>query len=289
MKTKASIKQITCSLIRNLIIITVGSVIFSIGIKGVVIHHDFITGGAFGLALLLYYKTHLMSPGIWFFILNMPLFAIGWFYISKRFLLYSLYSMAVVTISSELINLNLGIHQQLYAAVAGGIICGVGSGIILRSMGSGGGLDIIAVVLNQKFNFRIGNVFLLFNTILFLFAIAQIGTDLFIASVILVFISSSAMEYVLSMFNQRKIVYIISDRNDEISKSIIEELRHRATFIKATGAYSGKDRDILMTITNNIQLKRLEEVVFKADPQAMFIVENTFNVIGPTFGTHKQY
>ena len=144
-------KKITYSLGWNLFIITIGSVIFSMGVKGVVIHHDFITGGLFGLGLLVYYKTRVLSPGIWFFLLNIPLFIIGWFYLSKRFLFYSLYSIAVITISTEYIHLDFGIHQQLYAAIAGGIIYGIGSGIILRSLGSSGGLDVVAVILNQKF------------------------------------------------------------------------------------------------------------------------------------------
>ncbi|MDD2388401.1 MAG: YitT family protein [Desulfobacterales bacterium] len=289
MDTNTLLNKIKYSIGWNLFIITIGSLIFALGVNGVIIHHDFITGGVFGLALLVYYKTQVLSPGIWFFLMNIPLFAISWFYISKPFLFYSLYAIVVVAIATEYIHLDFGIHQQLYAAIASGIIYGVSGGIILRSLGSSGGLDVIAVILNQKFNFRIGAVYLVFNAILFTFCIAQMGTDLFIASLILVFISSVSLEYVLAMFNQKKMIYIISEQNQAISKTILEELQHSATFIKAKGAYSGKDCDILMTITNNIQLKRMEEVVFKLDPNAMFIVEKTFNVIGSTFGKGKPY
>jgi uncharacterized membrane-anchored protein YitT (DUF2179 family) len=104
-----------------------------------------------------------------------------------------------------------------------------------------------------------------------------------------VFISSVSVEYVLSMFSQRKIAYIISDKNEDISRTIIQDLRHGATFIQAKGAYSGQDRNILMTITNNVQLKRLEQAVFTVDADALFIVENTFNVIGKRFGRRKIY
>lgn len=282
-------KNLTYAPLWNILLITTGSVLFSLGVKAIVVHHQFITGGLYGTSLLIYYKTALLTPGQWFLLLNVPLFAISWCFISKRFFLYSLYSVAVVTISSELIHLNFEIKEQLYAAIAGGIICGSGSGLILRSLGSGGGIDIIAVILNQKFNFGIGKFYLIFNTILFTFVVSYFGADLFIASLILVFIASTTLESVLALFNQRKIVYIVSDKNKEIAKEIMYNLRQGATFIKARGAYTGKDTFILMTITNNIQLKRVEEAVFKIDEKALFIVESTFNVIGATFSKRKLY
>jgi len=289
MKRLTSWKELAFSPAWNVGLITAGSVIFSLGVNSIVVQHDFITGGLLGLALLFHYKFNALSTGVWFFLLNLPLFAAGWFFVSKRFFFYSLYSVLVVTLATEWVHVSVPIQEQLYAAVAGGIICGAGSGLILRSLGSGGGLDVVAVILNQKYNFGIGKTYVVFNVLLFTAVIAQMGMDLFIASMILVFISMVSMEYVLSLFSQKKIVYIISSYNKDISDRIIKDLNHRATFIKARGAYTGDDRDILMTITNNVQLKRLEEVVFTFDPNAVFIVENTFTVIGSTFNKRKVY
>jgi len=289
MKWDVRWKEIAYTPAWNLFLITAGALIYSFGIKAIVYHHKFITGGLYGFALLMYHETQLFSPAIWFFSLNVPLFLISWFYISRRFFFYSLYAMVFVSLATHFMQVNLVIHDQLYAAVAGGMICGTGSGVILRSLGSGGGLDVIGVVLNRKFNIGIGKVIMAFNVLLFILVVTQMGMDLFVASVILVFISASALDYVLSLFNQKKIVYVISDKNKDIAKTILEDLHSQATFIKAKGAFSGRDRDILMSITNNIQLKRLEESVFTVDPKALFIVENTFNVIGSVFGRRKVY
>ena len=273
----------------NLLLITLGSVVFALGAKAIVVHHNFITGGIYGTGLLLYYKTGWLSPGLWYLLLNLPLFAVGWFFVGRRFLLYSLYSVAVITLSSELIQLDFGIREQMYAAIGGGIICGTGSGIILRSLGSGGGLDIIGVILNQKFNLGIGKFYLMFNIILFSFVITYYDADIFIASIILVFITSVSLEHILALFNQRKVIFIVSDRNEEIADILIHELHQGATFLKGRGVYSGQDKLLLMAITNNIQMKRVEEAVFNIDPQALFIVENSFNVIGSSFGERKTY
>lgn len=273
----------------NLLLITLGSVVFALGAKAIVVHHNFITGGIYGTGLLLYYKTGWLSPGLWYLLLNLPLFAVGWFFVGRRFFLYSLYSVAVITVSSELIQFDFGIREQMYAAIGGGIICGTGSGIILRSLGSGGGLDIIGVILNQKFNLGIGKFYLMFNIILFSFVITYYDADIFIASIILVFITSVSLEHILALFNQRKVIFIVSDSNEEIADILIHELHQGATFLKGRGVYSGQDKLLLMAITNNIQMKRVEEAVFNIDPQALFIVENSFNVIGSGFGERKTY
>ncbi len=273
----------------NLFLLTVGSVIFVIGINGIVIHHNFIPGGLYGFCLFIFYKTNLFSPGIWYLLLNIPLCTLGWVFVSRRFVLYTIYSVLVITVAAELITIDFGIHEQIYAAIAAGFICGAGCGIVLRSLGSAGGLDVIAVVLNKYYNFGIGKTFLMFNLALFSLVVSSYGADIFIASIILTFITSNSLDYFLSLFNQRKIVYIISESSREIAKTIMQEIKIGATFIKGKGAYSGKDKEILMAITNNIQLKRIEETVFTIDSNALFIVENSYDVIGSNFNKRKIY
>ncbi len=273
----------------NLFLITLGAVLFAVGINGIVIQNDFITGGIFGAALLLTHHLNFASPSIWFFLLNVPLFCIGWFFVGRRFFFYSLYGMLALSLATEWITLNFHIQEQIYAAIAGGILCGAGSGTILRSLGSGGGMDIIAVILYSRFNIGVGKIYLVFNVALFSMAVTLYSVDTFIASLILVSISSVSVEQIMGLFNQRKVVYIISDQNIQIATLLREELSQGATFIKGKGAYSGADKLILMAITNNILLKKLEGLVFDTDENALFIVENSFNVLGSGFGKRKLY
>jgi uncharacterized membrane-anchored protein YitT (DUF2179 family) len=273
----------------NLFLLTVGAIILIVGINGIVIHHKFIPGGLYGLSLFLFYKSNLLSPGIWYLLLNIPLCILGWLLVSRRFVLYTMYSVLVITVAAEMVTIDLGIHEQIYAAVAAGFICGAGCGIMLRSLGSAGGLDIIAIIFSKYFNIGIGKTFLIFNLALFSLVASSYGADIFIASIILTFITSNSLDYFLSLFNQRKIVYVISDSTREIAEKIMKEMNIGATFIKGRGAYSGRDKDILMAITNNIQLKRVEEAVFNIDSEALFIVENSYDVIGSSFKKRKIY
>lgn len=273
----------------NIMLLTIGSALFSLGIKGIALEHNFIAGGVFGVALLMHYAFGALSPGVLYFLLNIPLFVLGWIFVSKRFLLYSLYAMVFTSVFYELVETRIVIEDQLYAAVACGVITGAGGGIILRSLGSAGGLDILAVILFQRFNIGVGKFYFLFNALLFFVAALELSNDLLIASLIMVFISSVVVEYVLALFSKRKIVLVISDHSQELADAIMKHLRLGATFIKGRGAYSGTDKEILMTVINNIQLKRLEELVFTHDPKALFIVENTFNVLGSSFSRRKIY
>ena len=187
------------------------------------------------------------------------------------------------------IDFELNIQNQLYAAVAFGVIIGTGAGMVLRSLGSNGGLDIAGVILYQKFNIGLGKFFFFFNVLLFSCSFLSLDNDLVIASMIAVFITSVTMDYCLSLFNQRKMALVISEKPEEIADQVMDKMKIGATMLPGIGAYTRIKKTVLLIVVNNIQLKRLEEIVFSNDPHSLFIVENTFNVLGSTFSKRKIY
>lgn len=273
----------------NLLLITAGAFVACIGIKNFAIPHGFIPSGVFGLASLLYYMAGTPSPGWIYLLLNIPLFAFAWFKVSKRFFFYSAYATLITTLFYQWIHFDLAVQNELYAAIASGVVTGFGSGIVLRSLGSNGGLDVIAVFLFQRFNIGIGRVYLAFNVVLFCLGIYFFELDLIIASLIMIFITSFVVEQTLSLFNQRKTVFIISRNAEAISNDILNQLKQSATFLKGFGAFSREEKNVLMTVVNNVQLKKLEEITFTHDENSLFIVENTFSVLGSSFSRRKIY
>jgi uncharacterized membrane-anchored protein YitT (DUF2179 family) len=281
--------HIISSILWNLFLITTGAIIFGIGIKAIAIPHKFVTGGISGLSLLIYYVGGSLSPGLWYLIVNVPIFLVGWVYISKRFFFYSLYGMVAVALSIEFIQLTFPIHEHILAVLAGGIVMGTGAGIILHSLGSAGGLDIIAIILNQKYSLRMGTFFLTFNMFVFAFSFTFLETDLVLYAIFMNYVMSQTLNYVLTVSNHRKMVIIISDFNERIAKDIQTRLKRGVTFLNGTGAYSGKPKKVILTVVHNYQLKRLEEAALSVDPQAFIITENTFNVFGRGFSKRKVY
>lgn len=281
--------RITYSIPWNIFLITAGSSIIALALKGIAFQHTFIPGGVFGVSSLIYFASGLGRISLWYFLFNIPLFIIAWKFISKRFLLYSLYAMLFFTGFYAVLDVNFQIHDQLYAAVTCGALSGLGAGIVLRSLGSNGGLDVMGVLFYQKFNIGLGKFYFFFNMVLYGFSFVFFDNDLVIASIIMLFCTSFAMEYALSMFNQRKVVLVISEKPKEISAMVNQEFKMGSTFLNGVGGYSGTPKQIVLTVINNIQLKRLEEIVFTIDPAALFIAENTFSVIGSNVGRRKIY
>jgi uncharacterized membrane-anchored protein YitT (DUF2179 family) len=273
----------------NLFLITIGSIIIGIGLKAIVIPRGMITGGFSGAGILIYYHTHFLTPGIWYFILNIPVFIAGWVFVSRRFLFYSLYGTVVLTLVIDLIPFEMPVKDLMLAAIAGGTIIGAGSGIIFRSLGSAGGNDIISIILNQKYGVRIGTYNFCFNFVLFLLSFGLLETDMILYSMAMSYITSQVLEYFMTLFNQRKMIFIISTSPRKIVNEIIKQLKRGATLIKGAGAYTGEEKEIILTVVNNYQIKRVEEIAFKIDPDAFLITENTFNVLGKGFSTRKVY
>ena len=277
------------SLFWNSGLIIIGSLVQAIALKAIATPQQFVPGGVFGVGALIYYKTGWLNPGLLYLILNIPMFILGYLFISRRFLWYSTLAMGVISLFYQLIDFQFRIGNQFYAALVFGVLLGTGAGMVLRSLGSNGGIDVVAVILNQKFNIGVGKVYFAFNLLLFSLSFISLDNDLVIASMIAVFVCGLAVDYTLSMFNQRKLTFIVSACPQTIADQVMSSMKIGTTMLPAVGAYRKQEQTVLMIVTNNIQLKRLEEIVFTADEHALFIVENTFNVLGSTFSKRKLY
>lgn len=283
------IRDITMTVPWNLFLLTLGGILFSFGMKSIAMPHEFIAGGVFGTGMYIYYTTGWLSPALWYVALNIPIFILGWLFVSRRFFFYSVYGTAVTTLATQYITYQWVINDPLLAAVAGGFVCGAGLGIILRSLGSEGGLTIISIILHQRWSIRVGQFSFAYNFILFLVGLMTMDAERVMYSIIMVYTYSAVMDNVHSLFNQRKMVFVISDCTESIAREILEHMHRGATFLNGQGAFTGNDKKVLMTVVPNIQLKRLEEAVFRIDPNAFMIIENTFNVLGTGFSRRKIY
>lgn len=273
----------------NLFLITVGGFVFSLGFKAVLMPHGFLAGGFAGASQLCAIFSGLLTPGWWYLLLNVPVFILGWVMLSRRFFFYSLYGMLLITLFIQYIPWTVHIHDNVLALFVAGSIMGAGTGISLRSVGSGGGLDIVAILLFQKYNLSVGQVGFAFNLAVFGLGLAFLDTDRVLYSVLLVFIQSQVLDYVLGLFNQRRMALVISDQAELIAERVISELQRGATLFYGRGAFTGKKKSILLTVVNNLQVKRLEEIVYTIDPDAFTIFGNTLSVLGKGFSARKRY
>lgn len=273
----------------NLMLLTVGAFCIAFSVKAVAVPHGLLTGGMSGIALLCYYVFGGLTTGQWYLLLNLPVFILGWVYVSRRFFFYSLYGMFATSVLIDLIPWAIPIEDIWLAVFLGGISLGAGVGIALRSLGSTGGADILAVICKEKFNLSMGAFELWFNMIGFIGGFAFLDINLVLYSVAMTVVIAYAIEYVLGMFSERKMVMVISDHAEPIRQAILNDLDRGLTMLDGTGGWSGDPKKVILTMISSMQLKRLEELVYGIDPDAFFIMGSGFHVLGQGFSTRKVY
>jgi uncharacterized membrane-anchored protein YitT (DUF2179 family) len=277
------------SILWNLLLISAGSVICALAIKGILIPKQFLAGGLTGLSMLIYYLLSFMPVGLIYFILNIPLFLVGWMFVGRRFLFYSLAGVAIFSGVMLLPFPLLPIHDMILSAMTAGIITGVGSGIILKSFGSAGGLDILTVVLFKKYSIRPGSFIMVFNSILLLLAGLRIPLEMVLYTLIYLFVTTHFMNLVLVGLSQRKSLMIISLKWKEISHEIMDKLQRGVTIVHGQGGYSGKEMNILYSIITISELSRFKEMIHKIDPDAFVVVTETLEVMGKRIGNQPHW
>jgi uncharacterized membrane-anchored protein YitT (DUF2179 family) len=273
----------------NLLLISFGSVLCAIAVKGILVPKQFLAGGITGLALLGHYVFPALPIGFIYFLLNIPLFVIGWLFVGRRFFWYSLAGM---TIFSGVIFWPFPVfpvEDMILNALAAGIITGIGSGIILRSLGSAGGLDILSIILFKRYSIRPGATTIAFHAILMLFALFRLPMELVLYTLIYFFINTYFVNLVAIGLSQRKAVMIISPHYKEISRQIMDKLQRGVTVVKGEGGYSGQELHILYSVVTIMELSRFKELTRKIDPNAFVVVTETLEVMGKRIGNQPHW
>jgi uncharacterized membrane-anchored protein YitT (DUF2179 family) len=196
----------------NLFLIVTGSLLCAVAINGILIPNQFLAGGISGLSLFIFYLFPSVPVGVSNFLLNIPLFVLGWMFVGRRFFFYSLAGMAIFSAALLIHAPAFPIRDPLLNALTAGIISGIGSGVILRSLGSGGGLDILSVILLKRFSIRIGTTVMAFNCTLMMAALFRFNLDIVLYTLIYLFVTTQLINLVVTGLNQRKAVMLVSSQ-----------------------------------------------------------------------------
>ena len=264
--------------------IIVGALMWSVSINGILVHHKLLSGGVSGLALVIYYLVPKLSIGLMVFLINIPIFIMGWTMISGKFLAYSLLGMVSFSIFLTVTTpLQIPVDNPLLACLYAGVISGVGSGLIFRAGGSGGGTGIIAMVLNHRLSIRVGVVTFLLNSVPLVLGAFLIDLNAALYSIIYVYTNGLVMDRMFSSFSERRSVWIISSQSSEICQQILSKLHRGATLLSGKGAYSHSPIEVIYSVITPFELAKLKDLVITADPKAFLIINETQEVIGKGF------
>jgi uncharacterized membrane-anchored protein YitT (DUF2179 family) len=273
----------------NLLLITSGSLICALAINGVLIPHGFLSGGFVGAALIIHYLVPILPVAGLYFLLNIPVYFLGWKYIGRRFFMYSVAGTIIFSLAVLWEPFIIPIHDKMLAAIFAGIMSGAGGGIILRSFGSAGGMDILSVILFKRFSIRLGSSILVLNSLILCIGAYYFSLEEALYTLIFLFVATQVLNVVIYGLSQRKSVHIISSQWEKINKMVIDRIHRGVTFIGGRGGYTGQDIQIVFTVISLQELPRLKKLINEIDPQAFVVVSDTLEVMGKGIGNQPHW
>lgn len=267
-----------------------GCILYSVGVVMFITPNEISPGGFTGIATALSFLSGIPS-GILFLILNVPVVILGFLKLGGAFIAKTAFASAVVSVSLDILGEKLpaATSDKTLASVFGGIIMGIGLSIVMLRGGSTGGVDIIAKLVNRRHrHISVGKIILAADGIVIILAAIvykNISTALY--SVVAMYATSTVLDKMLYGADKGKVVYIISDFADKIAEEVGVRMERGVTKLYSKGAYTGKDRFMLMCVLRVHEVSQLYKIVEKNDPSAFITVSDAGEILGEGFKNAK--
>lgn len=274
--------------ILDVIIIFIGCIIASLGVNIFLSHAQLLSGGATGIGLLLEYTINIPT-GISVLLINIPLLLISLKKLNKSFTIYTTIGMLCLSVSLMITKPLAsyagidGLDILLYC-IYGGVLCGIGYGIVFSRNGSTGGTDIITMLIRKKYsNINIGNISFSLNIIIILIGAYLFGLPQALYTFISLFIQNIVLDKVLLGFNSKKLLLILTKKEQDIINYVIKDLHRGVTSLFAEGEYTHDKKKMLYCLVTSRQMVELKTAVQAIDPSAFITIVDISEVRGKGF------
>ncbi|MED4267394.1 YitT family protein [Priestia megaterium] len=263
--------------------ILLGAFIFALAINLFVIPNQLGEGGVTGITIILFYLLQ-WSPGLVSLIINIFLLIVGYKYLNKVTIIYT---MIAVIFNSFFLDLteswNISSDELMVNAIFGGIFAGVGIGLIIRVGGTTAGTTILARITNKYLGWSISYGLLFFDLIVAFSSYFIIGTERLMLTIIMLYIGTKVMEFIIEGLNPKKAVTIISKKPDEIAKQVNTLIDRGVTVLSGHGYYTKASREILYIVISKQEVVKLKKIVKSTDTHAFIAIHDVRDVFGEGF------
>ncbi|MFD1470508.1 YitT family protein [Hymenobacter caeli] len=263
--------------LRNAGFIAAGVFSAAFGLKGFLLSSHFIDGGVTGVSMLLAAVTHLPLAAL-ILVFNLPFIGLGLRQLGRKFALRSAVGIGGLALVLATVPFPDVTHDLLLTAVFGGVFIGAGIGLAMRGGAVLDGTEIAALLVSRHLTLlKVSDLILLLNLVIFGAAVAVLGTEAALYSMLTYFAAARVLEFVLNGIEQYTGVTIVSEHSDAIRKAITENLGRGVTMYQGKAGYGkrgeqGHERDIVFTVVTRLELPGLRAQVQAIDPQA-FVVQ----------------
>lgn len=269
-------------LLKKLMIILVGTFIYAAGIGLFLDPNELAPGGVVGLSVILSHSVGI-ETGTWYFLLNIPIVILGWWKFGGKFISYSFLAVAFNSIFTNIFGHFSAITDNLFlASIAGSILVGTGIGLVLRTGATTGGMDIVIKVLRKKYPAIKTSTFFITIDIIIVAIAGFVFKDFNLAmyAFITVVLQGRVMDFILYGSDEARLIYIVSNKTEEMLPRILEELEIGATVLTGKGGYSNQEREIIMCVIKKRGTPKLEEIVKEVDGKAFMIITSANEIYG---------
>ena len=273
--------------IKEYIIVALACVVMAFNINYFFVGNKLAEGGVSGLSLIIHYLSHI-DVSYLYFALNIPLIILAYIFLGKNFLLKTLFATFILSVFLKVFaSFSEPLDDILLAAIFGGAINGIAIGIVFYAGGSTGGMDIVAKIVNKYTGIPISRILLATDFIVLSMVAVIFGKVIFMYTLISLILSSKMIDIIQVGIYSAKGVTIITTKEDEIRRRIMEDTKRGITLINAKGGYTQKEIGMLYCVVGQYQLIRVKTIVKEVDPSAFMIVADVHEVIGNGFLVNK--
>ena len=269
--------------IKNILLVILGSFIFSAGVNAFVISGNLGEGGVTGIAIVLYYAFHI-SPALTNFVANAILIVIGYKFLSKKSTILTIIATVLISVFLSLTeSWHVETGNVIINAVFGGTSVGLGIGIIVLAGGTTAGTTILARIANKYLDVSTAYALLFFDLIVVAISLTVLPLSKALVTVISLYIGTKVMDYVIEGLNTKKAMTIISSKPEEVAKAIDEQVGRGLTILNGHGYYSREEKDVLYVVVAKTQVTRAKRIIKKIDKNAFLVIHDVRDVYGHGF------
>lgn len=267
----------------DILFIIVGAFIFALAINLFVIPTDLGEGGVTGITIILYYLYE-WSPGLVSFILNGFLLVIGYRFLSNHTIRYTIVAVVLNSLFLHLTrNWTIDSNEIIVNTIFAGLLGGIGIGLIIRVGGTTAGTTILASITKKYLGWNISYGLLFFDLIVVFSSYFVIGMEKLLLTIIMLYIATKTMQFIIEGFSMKKAVTIISHNPDRIAQEVNEQMNRGVTVYSGYGHYLKEEKKILYVVISSQEVVRLKRIVQAADKDAFVAIHDVRDVFGEGF------
>ena len=271
------------AILQKYLMIFIGAVIAAVGLELFLIPNNIIDGGVVGLSIMAQAITD--TPlGIFLVVLNLPFLYLGYKQIGKSFTVATLAAILFLAFwSAYFAPFPTVTHDPFLSAIFGGIIDGLGVGLIIRAGGSLDGTEIVAIILDKKSVFSVGEVVMFINLFILSSAGLLFGWDKAMYSLVAYFVIAKMIDVVVKGLDESYAVMIVTNEPEEINTALMENMNRGVTLLYGEGGYTGDEKKVLYSVVTRLEVDKLKEIVLDIDESAFVTINAVHDIVGGRF------